>query len=67
MERTVETISGVFDVGADSGCMLGMIGVLGAVVFIWWTLCDTMLLSVGAGLMRFRGRIPWLRGYRQNI
>ena len=31
---------------ADSGCMLGMIGVLRANVSIWWTLSGTMLLSV---------------------
>ena len=61
LEEIVGTISGVLCFGAigeltsmhtsDSGCKLGMIGVFGAVVSIWWTLSDTMLLSVGAGLM----------------
>ena len=42
---------------ADSGCRLEMIGALGAVMSVWWTLSDTMLFSVGAGLMSVGGLI----------
>ena len=49
---------------ADSGCKLGMIGALGAVVSVWWTLSDTMFLSVGAGLMSVDGWIGLFVGVR---
>ena len=47
---------------ADSGCKLGLIGALGAVVSVWWTPSHTMLLSVGAGLMSVGGLIGLFHG-----
>ena len=46
---------------ADSGCKLGLIGALRAVMSVWWTPSGTMLLSVSAGLMSVGGLIGFLR------
>mmetsp|Transcript_63476 Transcript_63476/g.168174 ORF Transcript_63476/g.168174 Transcript_63476/m.168174 type:complete len:1051 (-) Transcript_63476:117-3269(-) len=75
-EETAGTISGVLCVAAigglasmqtaDSGCKLGMIGVLGAVVSIWWSLPHNMLLAVSAGLLATGGLIGLIIGARVN-